>query len=196
MIREFHMPAHMIEQPLRSPFFEGGPIDLEIGCGVGMHAIQRALKFPERKLIAIEHTRVKFEKFQRRIENHAKLENLWAVHDNAISWVASHLSPESLSEIFLLYPNPNPKRKNQRWFNMPFMGKLLGCLKPGGLLHLATNETFYFAEAIEAAERLWDLKLVHRREINSQENARTHFERKYLLQGQTCFDGVFQKKEN
>lgn len=194
MMRSFHLPAKLIEKPVAMPFdISEGPVDLEIGCGVGLHAIQRAQRFPERKLIAIEHTQEKFEKFARRLEHHEGLGNLWAVHDNAISWVTSHVPEETLDEIFLLYPNPNPKRKNQRWFNMPFMARLLLSLKPEGLFHLATNEKFYFDEAVEMATSLWSLKLVDRREIRPGESGRTHFERKYLLQGQTCFDVTFQK---
>lgn len=199
MIRQFHLPDHLRAPILNDPFMLAPRLDLEIGCGVGMHSIQRALEYPERNLIAIEHTRVKFEKFERRLQNHEAIPNLRAIHDNAISWVANHLPDNVLEEIFILYPNPNPKRRNQRWFCMPFMGNLLSKLKSGGVIHLATNEKFYFDEAKEVAQQDWQLQIIEERLLQAtpgREQAnfgRTHFERKYLQQGQTCFDVTFQK---
>ncbi len=42
------------------------PLDIEVGCGVGLHPIQYSLANPDRFLVALEHTREKFEKFHRR----------------------------------------------------------------------------------------------------------------------------------
>ncbi len=167
-------------------------LDLEIGCGVGWHPIRYARENPERRLIAIEHTRAKFERFRSRLLAHPELSNLFPVHADAIRWIANHLQANSIELCFLLYPNPEPKAPNRRWLRSPFMHHLLKAIKPGGVLALASNERWYIDEACEWAERFWKRDSPLIKEINASttpaHQARTHFEKKYLLRGQTCFD--------
>jgi len=168
------------------------PVDLEIGCGVGWHPIQYAKNHPHRRLIAIEHTRAKFERFASRLEKHPDLANLLAVHADAIRWVAHRLPPESIEHVFFLYPNPEPKAPNRRWLRSPFLHCLLPKLKPGGRITLASNEKWYIDEAREWAENAWGLREMETRSFSGGQ-PRTHFEKKYLARGQTCFDVNWMK---
>lgn len=156
---------------------------LEIGTGKGMHAMQFAQENPDKNLIAIERTRVKFDVFAARTAE-LELNNLLPVHADAIPWVVHGIPPSSLDGIFLLYPNPEPKNASQRWLNMPFFEFLLSRLKPLSPLVLATNIQEYADEAEEQAKQLWGLN-VERVNV-PQDSARTHFEVKYLARGETC----------
>lgn len=173
------------------------PLDLEIGCGVGWHPVRYAKENPNRRLIAIEHTRAKFEKFQSRYARHPELTQLLPVHADAIRWVSHVLKPDSVSKCLLLYPNPEPKAPNKRWFRSPFMHRLIEVLEPGGEILLATNEEEYWKEAIAYGQDFWNLEVQRRREFTQdtlpEGLPRTHFERKYLLRGETCFDVTFSK---
>ncbi len=189
-----------VPRPTGSPCFTPPelPLDVEIGCGVGLHPIQYAKAYPDRYLVAIEQTRNKFEKFQRRFEHH-HLPNLLPVHANAISWVSHCLNDHTVDNFYFLYPNPNPKGKdfNKRWHAMPFMEKVLACLRPGGSIHLATNEAFYAVEAKANFERVWNLETIRFERIQAGDiSPRTHFERKYLARAQTCFDMIFRVKHD
>lgn len=174
-------------------------ITLEIGCGVGLHPLQYALNFPNHLMIAFEHTREKFEKFQRRLNNHSQLSNLVAIHGNAISWITHGVLTSSIDKLFLLYPNPNPKARdlNKRWHAMPFMSEILRVLKDDGELIIATNEKSYALEAIEWMTSEWKCLLVEQREIGLNQTpewkARTHFEKKYIERGETCYNLRFRK---
>lgn len=186
--------------PETSSKFPRAPIvDLEIGCGVGFHPIHYARAHSDRVLIAIEHTREKFEKFARRIERHEALPNLIAIHANGVSWLTHRCPSASLDRLIFLYPNPCPKKGdlNKRWHGMPFMERAIDALKTGGELWLATNERFYYEEAKEAYARAWGLKLVEdlafTRETLPYPQPRTHFEKKYLERGETCFNLKFKK---
>lgn len=194
-IRAFR--AEKIRKPrnfVEPKFLQGVPLDLEIGCGVGWHPIQYAKQNPDRFLAAIEHTRNRFESFERRTVRHPELKNLMAIHADAIEWVTHALLPESVERIFLLYPNPYPKKSdlNKRWHAMPFMGRLLSVLKTGGELLLLTNERFYFEEAREYLGVQWKMQ-IQRASAFTRATApngapRTHFEKKYLARGETCFE--------
>lgn len=170
-----------------------GPLDIEIGCGVGLHPIQYQGKNPNRTLVAIEHTKEKFEKFFRRFENHDSPKNLIPIHANGISWTAQQLAENTVDRFYFLYPNPNPKPGdlNKRWYAMPFMHKVLEILKPEGELILATNEKFYRDEAIDYFINVWNLKLKEETLLDKDYPHRTHFEKKYLERGQTCYNLVF-----
>ena len=156
---------------------------LEIGTGKGMHAMQFAQENPDKNLIAIERTRVKFDVFAARTAE-LELNNLLPIHADAIPWIVHGIPPGSLEGVFLLYPNPEPKNASQRWLNMPFFEFLLSRLKPAAPLVLVTNIEAYAEEAEELAKQLWRLD-VERQEV-PRDSARTHFEVKYLARGETC----------
>ncbi|WP_159455399.1 SAM-dependent methyltransferase [Pseudobacteriovorax antillogorgiicola] len=173
-------------------------IDIEIGCGVGLHPILYCQGNPNRQLIAIEHTREKFDKFARRAAQH-KLPNLYPIHANAISFIGKYGRKESVDRFLLMYPNPNPKpsQLNKRWHGMPFMGFLWNCLKPGGSITIVTNESWYKEEALEHFERVWNFPVPNVKAISLDSHpdwrSRTHFEAKYLKRGETCYDICLHK---
>ncbi len=192
------IPERLASFTWPSPFNDGSPIDLEIGCGVGLHPIRYALANPDRRLIAIEHTKEKFESFYRRWLKHDSPSQLLPVHADAVHWVTHVLKPESIDRVFLLYPNPEPKAPNQRWLRRPFFSRLLSVMKSGGTLTLATNIESYVDEAILYATDFWNLTVSERRVQRATDDPslspRTHFEKKYLERGETCFDVTFLKK--
>lgn len=157
---------------------------LEIGAGRGLHAVQFAQTNPDKQLIAIERTKVKFEDFAKRALAE-KLDNLTPVHADAIPWVVHALPPRSLDGVFLLYPNPEPKNAQQRWLNMPFFEFLISRLKPEAKVVLATNIEDYFEEAKAQTEQVWQLPF-KAFEVDKS-SKRTHFEIKYLARGETCY---------
>jgi len=174
---------------------ENAALDIEIGCGTGWHPIRYSMQNPERRVVAFEHTRAKFERFATRLNHHPPIPNLYPVHGEAIRWITHALQSESVDRYFILYPNPEPKAANKRWMRSPAMQRILETLKIGGEIIMATNEEWYAQEALEWAENAWKLVLVSRRELGSSDlpHARTHFEKKYLARGETCFDLRWRK---
>ncbi len=180
-----------------------GNVAIEIGCGVGWHPIRWAEAFPEKRLLAIERTRAKFETFAERLEHHQKKDralNLRAIHGDGVVWLVHAVPDASIDCVFLLYPNPYPlqQHSNQRWLNMPAFGEVLRVLKPGGSVVLATDQANYLEESIRQAEAVWGLK-VERRVVHLDTVGadglmppRTHFEKKYLLEGRICEELVLQ----
>ncbi len=174
------------------------PLDLEIGAGQGLHAVRYSLANPGRTLIAIERTEERFSRLHRRFINHGSPINLFPYRADAIPFVVHFIKDASIDRLFLFYPNPYPKARqaNLRWHFHPFMQCLKRKLKPAATLQIATNLEWYEAEAVQALTNSLGFDLLLRRKIqfDAQASPRTHFERKYLMQGQTCFDLVFQKR--
>jgi len=168
-------------------------LDIEIGCGVGFHPLDYAKNNPNRLLVAIEKTKEKFDKFLGRIQKHPHIKNLVPVHSNAVWWITHYAEPRSVDRYFILYPNPYPKDPQKRFFSMPFMKYLIETLKVGGTITLATNEKFYFDESLENAKNIFDLDVLEANSFTEIEKPRTHFEKKYLERGETCYNLILKK---
>lgn len=176
--------------------FRGAPLDLEIGCGVGLHPIRYARANPDRYLVAIERTREKFEKFRRRLAKHLPLANLHPVHADAVAWVTHALRPASVSRIWLLYPNPSPQAASERWIRMPFFGRLVEVLRPEGEIRIVTNSEAYAREVERHARADWGLRASdesHR--APKLPEYRTHFEKKYLERGERIREWRLAREE-
>lgn len=190
------MPARLFQpQSLQAPrnfvlpqFSQA--ICLEIGAGMGRHAILFAGQNPHRTLVAIERTSAKFKVFVARQQDH-QLANLHPVHADAIAWVVHALAPKTVEQLFLLYPNPEPKNPAQRWLNMPFFEFLLSRLQDNARITLASNVAAYLDEAASQLKQLWQLPFV--RQTIAADSARTHFELKYLARGEACEELIISK---
>lgn len=170
------------------------PFDLEIGCGTGDFTFQWA-KQTRNPVIAIEKTRGRFLKFQQKYKKLEKPGNLWPVHTNAVWWLTHYGKKNMFEHIFLLYPNPYPKRKqiHLRWVNRPFMPFLLNLLRKRGELQLRTNKTYYYKEFKEKIQQFTFMYLKEDRKIQDPSKAQSLFEKKYLGRGEGCYILKYQK---
>lgn len=166
------------------------PLFLEIGAGKGKHAVLFAKENADKHLIAIERTSEKFDAFAK-LADAENLDNLTAIQADAIAYTAHHIAPNSLDGVFILYPNPEPANKNQRWLNMPFFEFLISRMKAGATITIASNIAEYIDEAQKLLDEVWLLPY-ERVQIDS-DSARTHFEIKYLARGEMCQELVILK---
>ncbi len=172
------------------PDFAKKAVDLELGCGTGMFALGYAQQHVARHLIAIEQTVNKFRTFERAFQKQ-QLPNLTPVHADGSLWVDRYLPAASIERLFILYPNPYPKKKqlNLRWHYMPAMHSILRALKPGGEILFCTNLKWLVDEAAAQFSGGWGLDLTSVEEVRlGARSSLTLFEKKYLERGEICFD--------
>ncbi|MAF76927.1 MAG: hypothetical protein CME60_02110 [Halobacteriovoraceae bacterium] len=169
------------------------PLYLEIGCGAGLHPVLFAKNNMNSHLLAFERTKEKFEKFLRRVTSH-QLKNVTPIYEDALNWLypKREIFQHQFSGLFLLYPNPYPKnsQRNKRFLASSSFQFLLSLLKAEANIEIRSNELWYLEEAIFLAENVWDLKnegLIKVRELDQIQQGLTHFERKYLKEGQDCW---------
>jgi tRNA (guanine-N7-)-methyltransferase len=197
-MREFsstHIPKPVLSFELNLSKAGYKAVDLEIGAGQGLHAIQYCQANPERLLLAVEKTNNRFERLAQRSKTHPHLTNLIALHTDAVAFVSHYLGDQTLDRVFLLYPNPYHKAKqaNLRWHNRPFLARLIRAMKPGAEFTLATNLAWYAEEAREAMTTRWNLELIHFATVDPALAPRTHFEKKYLNRNETCWNLLLRK---
>jgi tRNA (guanine-N7-)-methyltransferase len=189
-MRQFKAAALSAPRDFVQPTFTGQKIVLEIGAGVGLHAMDFARQNPTVQVFAIERTAEKFHKFYQSFLSEQSPNsspnsspNLYPIHADAIPWVVHALPPACLQKVFILYPNPEPKNPAQRWFNMPFMQFLISRMQPNATLILASNIPWYLDEAEHQLNDVWHLPYT-RHTLTTER--RTHFEMKYMARGDTC----------
>jgi len=137
-------------------FGRSAPRVLEIGFGMGDSLLQMLQRETEKDFIGIE---VHPPGAGRLINNAGKLEltNLRVYLADAVDVLDDCIPVESLDRVQIYFPDPWHKKKHnkRRLIQSDFVAKLRTHIKPGGLLHLATDWEPYaehMLEVMDAAE--------------------------------------------
>lgn len=175
------------------------PLYVEVGCGAGYHPLAFVRENSSARILAFERTTVKFEKAKHRLETHlaksTEYEQCHIIHGDAAHLWSALFERKSLDGIFFLYPNPYPKKQhaNLRLAGMPFFSTTLESLKAGGRMVFATNDQNYFEELLAHMKTLQQLKIEKEGPIAADRKPRSHFEKKYLERGESCFEILAEK---
>jgi tRNA (guanine-N7-)-methyltransferase len=126
---------------------------LEIGFGGAEHMIQQARAHPEVGLIGCEPFEEGVVKALSAVEEHG-LGNV-RVHADDVRPVLRWLEPQSIGRVFMLYPDPWPKKRHakRRLLSAELLALLARVMKPGAELRLATDSGTYARTALVAISR-------------------------------------------
>jgi tRNA (guanine-N7-)-methyltransferase len=132
-------------------FGNANPIIAELGCGRGDYTIELAKRYPSINFIGID---IKGARLWRGAKN--ALENNLvnvAFLRTAIRKLEQYFAPDEIAEIWLTFPDPYPKRWHmpQRLTTPGFLNLYRNMLKPGGAIHLKTDDPGLFEFSIETA---------------------------------------------
>lgn len=121
-------------------FGSEGPLELELGSGLGGFAIEYAARFPQVRYIAFER-RKKFVREAHRRALARGISNLRFIEADARAEVPRLFAPSSLSAIHLQFPDPWWKRSHQKraMLQGDFPSLLFELLAPGGWVDLRTD---------------------------------------------------------
>ncbi len=120
-----------------------GEVWLEIGFGGGEHLAHQAGLFPSVNFIGAEPFRNGVAKLLAHIEKNA-LSNI-RIHDDDARYLLEKLPPASLAKIFVLYPDPWPKKRHheRRIVNADTLKQFHALLKREGEFLFASDITDY-----------------------------------------------------
>lgn len=173
-------------------------VTLEIGIGNGDVLIQMAAADPSGLYLGIEV----HEPGIGRSLNHVhqqQLSNVRLIKHDAIEVLQNMLSVESCDRVLLFFPDPWPKKRHhkRRLVNQAFRDLVVHCLKPDGIVHIATDWQDY-AEWI-AAQFLGDDRYINCGDADGYApcpdyRPQTRFERRGRRLGHSVWDLVFAKK--
>ena len=141
-----HGLAGLFAESLEPPF----DVVLEIGFGRGEFLLDLAAKSPETAFVGIEVSFKRVLKMARKLAR-TELTNVRILEGQAQLFVRDHVPEASIAEIWINFSDPWPKDRHahRRLLQAPFVADAARCLRPGGLLHIATDDVPY-AEQIGA----------------------------------------------
>ena len=174
------------------PFAKGTNIHLEIGFGDGEALISLAKSNLESGFIGIDPHRPGAGRVLRKIDRD-EISNARVIIGDAAELLPALFQPQSLTRILVLFPDPWPKKRHnkRRLINQAFLSDLADTLKPGGILHIATDWQDYAESIIETLISVTDLK--NTSETNDycprpSWRPETKYERRGLSLGHQVFD--------
>ncbi len=120
----------------------------EIGCGHGHWLAAYAQKFPEKFCVGIDLITTRIERSNRK-QTLGKIANVAFLKAEATEFLDALDATHRLQEIFILYPDPWPKKKHHknRFINEANLTRLAQHSNEGTRLHFRTDDVDYFAWA-------------------------------------------------
>jgi tRNA (guanine-N7-)-methyltransferase len=125
-------------------FGNTNPIVLELGCGKGEYTVSLAEMYPHKNFIGIDIKGARMWKGAK--ESHHRRQPNATFLRTRIELLGSFFAPGESDEIWLTFPDPQPKRKREkkRLAGPVFLNLYRGFLKDNGIVHLKTDSRELF----------------------------------------------------
>lgn len=165
------------------------PDVLEIGFGDGEHFIQQVLESQDHSFLGCEPFVNGNVNVLKAIQDH-RLQNVRLYMDD-VHLIVEQLGHETLQKIYVLFPDPWPKKRHQkrRILNRVFMTTLASKLKKGGRLMMASDDPAYQEFIQEESQAVSMLSYVA-----TENPPYTKYHRKAERVGRVSFLYIFEKK--
>lgn len=178
-------------------FGRAAPLMLEIGFGNGDALATLAAQHPENNYLGIEVHCPGVGHLLRRLRDE-HLANVRVICADAKEVLARNIPDSSLAAVYLLFPDPWPKRRHhkRRLVQPEFIELVWRKLKPGGILHLATDWQDYaehMLAMLTAAAGFENLAGAAGFAARPAERPLTKFERRGQRLGHEVRDLVFRR---
>lgn len=188
-----HIPESFVQRlPLEKLFPAAQPVEVELGSGDGSFLAQWARLNPQTNFLGIERLLGRLRKLDRK-GLRAGLTNLRVMRVEASYLVEFLLPPESATALHIYFPDPWPKRKHRknRLINEAFTEIAARALKPGGTVHLRTDDLDYFQQMTAVFGSNAKFQLVET--PGALQVVVTDFERGFLARGVQTNRAAYQK---
>ena len=118
-------------------FGNNNPITLELGCGKGDYTISLARFHPERNFIGVD---IKGARLWRGAKTavEEKMQNVAFIRTR-IELIENFFDVDEVSEIWITFPDPQPKKEFKRLTCERFLNYYKHFLQPGSPIHLKTD---------------------------------------------------------
>ena len=179
-------------------FKRRAPLTLEIGFGNGETLANMAAREPGADFIGIEVHRPGVGHLLQELDRQA-LTNVRVFNEDAIKVLRDSLPEHCLDRLLLFFPDPwQKKRHHKRRIVQPdFIELVASRLKPGGILHMATDWEDYAGHMLEVLNRsaqFHNCAPAGQYAIKPDYRPVTKFERRGRKLGHGVWDLLFERK--
>ena len=192
----YGLDPHIALEPARA-FARAAPLVLEIGFGNGEQLLWSAQHETDKNFIGIEVHRPGVGRLMNALAAH-NVDNVRLYNHDAIEVLQQCIAPESLAEVRIYFPDPWPKKRQQkrRLIRAEFVALLATRVKCGGRLHLATDWADYAAQMLTVLEAStsWRSTAAAERFVQRPPwRIETHFEQRGRRLGHGVWDLVYDR---
>jgi tRNA (guanine-N7-)-methyltransferase len=196
-------PRFGVETPegqldLQALFGRDAPRICEVGFGDGQALAELALRQPGNDFIGIEVHEPGIGHLLLNIERHG-LNNVRIIRHDATDVLESWLPTGSLDRVHVFFPDPWPKKRHhkRRLIQPDLIGSLARAIKPGGILHMATDWEPYAEQMRDVADASAQFDNLSGAGCYSEDRAdrpETKFERRGLRLGHEVRDLLYRRR--
>ena len=176
-------------------FGRRAPATVEIGTGKGKFLNELALAHPDENILGVERS-AKYHRLCCHRAERRGLTNVRLLRTTGEDLLMRLLPPQSVATLFVLFPDPWPKKRHhkRRFMQPETMPLLHRALVPGGRLMVKSDHDGY-AEVIEEVLRGADgFDLLDAQELFAELPV-TGFEQKYLVEGRSIHSWALRSIE-
>ena len=187
----------------RTDYFKNDhPLIVELGCGKGEYTIGLGQKYPEKNYIGMDIKGARMWEGANTVREEG-LQNIAWVRTR-IEFVDTFFGNNEVDEIWLTFSDPQPNKPRKRLSSKLFLDRYRKFLKPGGLIHLKTDNDLLFASTLqeveevggEILEKTWDLYGEMPSDLNTETqeilSIKTHYEKIFSEKGYKIKYGRFR----
>ena len=173
-------------------FNNSQPLTLELACGRAEYAVALAARYPDTNFIGVDIKGARIWQGAHRAME-AGLTNI-AFLRTRIEMINFFFAAQEVGELWITFPDPflRPSKANRRLTSPPFLARYRELLKPGGLIHLKTDDRQLYEFTLEVITETADAKLLyHNDDIYAgpvpfdELSIRTYYENMHLQAGKT-----------
>jgi tRNA (guanine-N7-)-methyltransferase len=175
-------------------FGNDNPVIIEMGCGKGEYTVDLSHKYPERNFIGIDKKGARMWRGAKTVSEENRT-NVAFVRIRAEN-ICQVFSPGEVDEIWITFPEaqPNSPRHSKRFTSPEFIERYRKLLKPGGVIHLKTDNDMFYRYTLdvireEGHELLYENTDLYANpadpEVKDVIDVQTHYEKIWLAQGLT-----------
>lgn len=179
-----------------SEFFKNdNPVVLELGCGKGEYTVGMARKYPNKNFIGID---IKGARIWRGAKTaiHENLNNV-AFLRTKIDFIERFFDKNEVSEIWLTFSDPQPKRPRKRLTSPLFIARYKNILTDDATINLKCDSDLLYEYTQEQIEEnnynvyensndvYGELMLRANQDLQDLMNIRTFYEQRWINEGKT-----------
>jgi len=168
------------------------PIVLELGCGKGEYSMSLARMYPEKNFVGVDIKGARI--WYGASEALEKGQTNVAFLRTRIEFIESFFAPGEVDEIWITFPDPQPKKARKRLTAPMFIDRYQKFLKPGGLIHLKTDSFPLYEYTLEEAQNLnWNI-LENTANLYEEKMEELNPTTQQILSIKTLYEGIFSAK--
>jgi len=128
-------------------FGNNHPIVVELGCGKGEYTVGLAMKYPQKNFIGIDWKGARLWRGSKTVLEQ-ELKNVGFMRA-MVDHVEQIFYSAEISEIWITFPDPQVKKERLRLTSPVFLSKYQNILTPDGIIHLKTDDPFFFSYTMD-----------------------------------------------